>query len=140
MDVCFPILFSLRNYPYAMRARIALFKAQLQISLREVVLSNMPKEIITVSEKGEVLVLVMGDESAPSMVIEESLEVMLWALAKSDLDNLLCLHDINVLPNMFKLITQFDNEFKAFLNTYKCANRYHENNITECRQACEIYI
>jgi glutathione S-transferase len=135
-----PILYSLRNCPYAMRARIALFKAQLQISLREVVLSNKPKEMLTASEKGEVPVLVMGDESASSIVIEESLEVMLWALAKSDPDNLLYLHDPHALPNMLKLITQFDNEFKACLNTYKCAKRYRENNITECRQACEIYI
>jgi glutathione S-transferase len=135
-----PILYSLRNCPYAMRARIALFKAQLQISLREVVLSNKPKEMLTASEKGEVPVLVMSDESAPSIVIEESLEVMLWALAKSDPDNLLYLHDPHALPNMLKLITQFDNEFKACLNTYKCAKRYRENNITECRQACEIYI
>jgi glutathione S-transferase len=135
-----PILYSLRNCPYAMRARIALFKAQLQISLREVVLNNKPKEMLTASEKGEVPVLVMSDESAPSIVIEESLEVMLWALAKSDPDNLLYLHDPHALPNMLKLITQFDNEFKACLNTYKCAKRYRENNITECRQACEIYI
>jgi glutathione S-transferase len=135
-----PILYSLRNCPYAMRARIALFKAQLQISLREVVLNNKPKEMLTASEKGEVPVLVMSDESAPSIVIEESLEVMLWALAKSDPDNLLYLHDPHALPNMLKLITQFDNEFKACLNTYKCAKRYRENNITECRQACEIFI
>jgi glutathione S-transferase len=135
-----PILYSLRNCPYALRARIALFKAQLQISLREVVLNNKPKEMLTASEKGEVPVLVMSDESAPSIVIEESLEVMLWALAKSDPDNLLYLHDPHALPNMLKLITQFDNEFKACLNTYKCAKRYRENNITECRQACEIYI
>ena len=135
-----PILYSLRNCPYAMRARIALFKAQLQISLREVVLSNKPKEMLKVSKKGEVPVLVMGNESGSSIVIEESLEVMLWALAKSDPDNLLYLHDTHALPNMLKLITQFDNEFKACLNTYNCAKRYRENNITECRQACEIYI
>jgi glutathione S-transferase len=66
-----PILYSLRNCPYAMRARIALFKAQLQISLREVVLNNKPEEMLTVSEKGEVPILVLGDELAPSIVIDE---------------------------------------------------------------------
>ena len=135
-----PILYSLRNCPYAMRARIALFKAQLHINLREVLLSNKPEEMIMVSEKGEVPILVLGDDSAPSIVIEESLEVMLWALAKSDPDNLLYQHDPQALPNMLNLVTQFDNEFKACLNAYKCAKRYRENNITECRQACEIYI
>ena len=135
-----PLLYSLRNCPYAMRARIALFKAQLQISLREVVLNNKPEEMLTVSEKGEVPILVLGDELAPSIVIEESVEVMLWALAKNDPDNLLYQHDPDALPNMLNLVTQFDNEFKDCLNAYKCAKRYREYNITECRKACEIYI
>ncbi len=135
-----PILYSLRNCPYAMRARIAIFKAQQQISLREVVLSNKPTEMLMASAKGTVPVLVLGDELAPSLVIEESLEIMLWALAKNDPDDLLYKRAPSALPNMLKLIAQFDEEFKACLNAYKCAKRYRENNITGCRQACEVYI
>ena len=41
---------------------------------------------------------------------------------------------------MLKLIATFDNEFKSCLNAYKCAKRYHENSLVNCRQACEVYI
>ena len=135
-----PVLYSLRNCPYAMRARIAIFKAKLQIDLREVVLSNKPIEMIMASAKGTVPILVLGNELAPSTVIDESLDVMLWALAKNDPDDLLYKHDPKALPKMLQLIAQFDDEFKACLNAYKCAKRYRETNITECRQACEVYI
>lgn len=135
-----PILYSLRNCPYAMRARIAIFKAKLQVEVREVILSNKPVEMITASAKGTVPILVLGDEREPSLVIEESLDVMLWALTIHDSDNLLHHQDVSALPKMLKLIAQFDNEFKACLNAYKCAKRYRESNITQCRQACEVYI
>ena len=134
-----PILYSLRNCPYAMRARLALFKAQQQINLREVVLSNKPVEMIMASAKGEVPILVIGEGQAAS-VIDESVEIMLWALTNNDPDDLLFKHAPNTLQNMLTLIAQFDNEFKTYLNAYKCAKRYRENNITECRQACEVYI
>ena len=134
-----PILYSLRNCPYAMRARLALFKAQQQINLREVVLSNKPVEMIMASAKGEVPILVIGEGQAAS-VIDESVEIMLWALTNNDPDDLLFKHAPNTLQNMLTLIAQFDNEFKTYLNAYKCAKRYRENNIIECRQACEVYI
>jgi glutathione S-transferase len=135
-----PILYSLRNCPYAMRARIAIFKAKQQVAVREVLLSHKPAEMLTASTKGTVPILVLGNESAPLSVIEESLDVMLWALEQNDPDDLLHKQDPTALPNMLKLIAQFDDEFKACLNAYKCAKRYRENNITECRQACEVYI
>ncbi|MFQ3192315.1 MAG: glutathione S-transferase [Paraglaciecola sp.] len=140
INVPLPILYSLRNCPYAMRARIALFKAKQQISLREVVLSNKPAEMLLASAKGEVPILVMGEELVSSTVIDESVAIMLWALTTNDPDDLLHKHDPTALPNMLKLIAQFDDEFKACLNVYKCAKRYREDNITECRQTCEVYI
>jgi glutathione S-transferase len=135
-----PILYSLRNCPYAMRARIGIFKAQQQVVVREVNLNNKPAEMIIASAKGTVPILILGDEQAPSSVLEESVDVMLWALTENDPDNLLYKHDSTALPNMLTLITQFDDEFKTCLNAYKCAKRYRENNITKCRQACEVYI
>jgi glutathione S-transferase len=123
-----------------MRARIAIFKAQQQVVVREVNLNNKPVEMITASAKGTVPILVLGDELAPATVIEESVDVMLWALTENDPDNLLSKHDPTALAKMLKLISQFDDEFKTCLNAYKCAKRYRENNITECRQACEGYI
>jgi glutathione S-transferase len=147
-----PILYSLRNCPYAMRARIAIFKAQQQVSVREVNLKNKPVEMITASAKGTVPILVLSNDLALSnelalsnklasfTVIDESIEVMLWALTNNDPDNLLYQHDPTALPNMLNIITEFDDEFKACLNAYKCAKRYRENNVIECRQACEVYI
>lgn len=135
-----PILYSLRNCPYAMRARIAIFKAQQQVALREVVLSNKPEEMITASAKGTVPILVLGNEFSPLIVIDESLDVMLWALEQHDPEDLLNKDDPSALPNMLTFISKFDDEFKACLNAYKCAKRYRENNITECRQACEVYL
>jgi len=135
-----PILYSLRNCPYAMRARIALFKAKQNVEVREVVLSNKPTEMIEASPKGTVPTLVLANDSTHQTVIDESLDVMLWALNKNDPDNLLHRHTPASLPAMLALITRFDDEFKTRLNAYKCAKRYRENNVVECRQACEVYL
>ena len=123
-----------------MRARIAIFKAKQQVDVREVKLSDKPAAMIKASPKGTVPILILGGELAPSLVIEESIEVMLWALKIHDSDDLLHQQDLTALPKMLTLIAQFDNEFKTCLNAYKCAKRYRETNITQCREACEVYI
>jgi len=134
--ITLPILYSLRNCPYAMRARIAIYKSKQPILLRDLVLSNKPAEMLTASPKGTVPVVVLPNGT----VIEESLEVMLWALMENDPSDLLCQTDHTVLPEILNIIEKFDNEFKSCLEQYKCAKRYKEDNITECREACEKYI
>lgn len=131
-----PVLYSLRNCPYAMRARIAIFKAKQTVQLRDVVLSNKPAEMIAASPKATVPVLVLPDE----VVIDESLAVMLWALNETDPDDLLHKQNEHSLSVMLELINTFDTEFKAYLEQYKCAKRYKENNIDECRALCEQLI
>lgn len=139
-----PILYSLRNCPYAMRARIAIVKARQKVWLRDLVLSNKPKEMITASPKGTVPVIVLSNGA----VIEESLDVMLWALKKTDPNDLLHRNigenynknRDNILIDMLELIYEFDHGFKICLEQYKCAKRYKENNIELCRQACELYL
>ncbi len=131
-----PILYSLRNCPYAMRARIAIFKAKQTVLLRDIVLSNKPEEMIVASPKATVPVVVLSN----GKVLEESLDVMLWALNETDPDNLLCSQSETALPEMLKLIETFDHEFKTCLEQYKCAKRYRENNISECRDVCEQFI
>jgi glutathione S-transferase len=131
-----PILYSLRNCPYAMRARLAIYKAQYPVALRDIVLSNKPQAMLTASPKGTVPVLVVANNN----VIDESLAIMLWALNASDPEDLLHSQQANALPEMLQLISQFDVEFKTSLNAYKCAKRYQENNVIECRQACEHFI
>jgi len=137
-----PILYSLRNCPYAMRARIAVFKSKQPIELRDIVLSNKPDEMLLVSPKGTVPVLVL-DKKVPT-VIDESLDIMLWALKQSDPDDLLHNQQVNTgtnkLDEMLRLIAIFDQEFKTKLEAYRCAKRYHEDNITECRYACENHL
>ncbi|MGJ8693344.1 MAG: glutathione S-transferase [Thalassotalea sp.] len=131
-----PILYSLRNCPYAMRARIAIFKSQQPVLLRDLVLSNKPQEMLDASPKGTVPVVVLAN----GQVIEESLEVMLWALSVSDPNDLLAANSQLLLDDMLALIEQFDTEFKTSLEQYKCAKRYKESNVDECRAKCEQYI
>lgn len=138
-----PVLYSLRNCPYAMRARLAIYKSKLSIELRDVVLNNKPQEMITASPKATVPILVLNS----SQVIDESLDVMLWALSENDPEDLLHCNaektQINMptkLPEILNLVHQFDQEFKTCLEQYKCAKRYHETNLAECRLACEVYI
>ncbi|MFT4938923.1 MAG: glutathione S-transferase, partial [Paraglaciecola sp.] len=137
-----PILYSLRNCPYAMRARIAIYKANQRVLLRDVILSNKPAEMMASSPKGTVPILVLEQdkESVSQCVIEESLEIMLWALANNDPDDLLHAYAPEALPNMLNLIARFDDEFKVCLEQYKCAKRYKEDNLTDCRQTCEPYM
>jgi len=134
-----PVLYSLRNCPFAMRARIAIYKSQQAVALRELVLSNKPPEFIAASPKATVPTLVLPNNK----VIDESIDVMLWALHNSDPKQLL--RNTNEAENktqadMLALIKVFDTEFKPSLEAYKCAKRYHEANLVECRQACEVYI
>lgn len=131
-----PILYSLRNCPYAMRARIAIFKAKKTVILRDIVLSDKPKEMITASPKATVPVIVLPNGT----VIDESFDVMLWALTEHDPDDLLQSKNPQFLTTMLNIIKSFDQNFKACLEQYKCAKRYRENNISECRAACEQYI
>lgn len=133
-----PVLYSLRNCPYAMRARIAIVHAQVPVLLRDIVLSNKPDEMISASPKGTVPVVVMS--GTPPKVIEESLDIMLWALHQNDPYDLLRKDDPEALHYMLAVISQFDQAFKSCLEEYRCAKRYHENNLVQCRERCESFI
>ncbi|MDO6721498.1 glutathione S-transferase [Psychrosphaera sp. 1_MG-2023] len=146
-----PILYSLRNCPFAMRARLAIFRTKQAVELRDIVLSNKPTEMLLASPKATVPVLVV----TPDKVIDESLEVMLWVLNQSDPSNLLRSQftDKNKqvessvssvlskeLEDILALVHVFDTEFKTCLEQYKCAKRYHEDDLQQKREACEMYI
>ncbi len=131
-----PTLYSLRNCPYAMRARMAIYKSKQTVVLRDLVLTNKPAEMLTASPKGTVPVVVLANGT----VVEESLDVMLWALKVTDPDNLLHIHDEKMLSAMLSLIRDFDHGFKGCLEQYKCAKRYREDNIEERRAVCEQYL
>ena len=135
----YPILYSLQNCPYAMRARLAILMSQQTVLIRAIVLKNKPAEMLALSPKGTVPVLVLGTEPN-TRVIDESLDIMLWALNLSDPDNLLYADDATALPEMLAIINKNDQQFKPNLERYKRAKRFHENDEEECRLQCEPFI
>ncbi|MFT6733830.1 MAG: glutathione S-transferase [Polaribacter sp.] len=137
----YPVLYSLQHCPYAMRARIGILLSNQCVQLKAIVLKEKPDDMLLASPKGTVPVLVLKNEvGTHSTIIDESLDIMLWALKKSDPNNLLFSHQPNMLAEMLSLISLFDTEFKSNLNQYKSAKRYHESNKLECRHASEKYI
>lgn len=128
-----PCLYSFRRCPYAMRARLGLLFAEQQVELREVVLKNKPPQMLDISPKGTVPVLQLTDGT----VIEQSREIMLWALEQNDPENLL---DKTVLNEANALIDQNDNEFKYWLDRYKYADRHLEMTQEEYRQKGEVFL
>jgi glutathione S-transferase len=108
-----PILYSFRRCPYAMRARMALLESGTDVELREVVLRDKPAEMLTASPKGTVPVLVLPY----GRVIDESLEVMRWALARNDPLDWLARDDA-------ALIAGCDATFKHHLDRYKYPDRH----------------
>lgn len=134
-------LYSFRRCPYAMRARLGLLFAELQVELREVTLKNKPAQMLAISPKGTVPVLQIFDFTLESTldgtVIEESREIMLWALEQQDPQNLL---DAKVLSQANALIEQNDREFKHWLDRYKYADRHLEMTQLEYRQQGEVFL
>lgn len=133
MTVSLPHLYSFRRCPYAMRARLGLLFAELPVVLREITLKNKPKQMLVISPKGTVPVLQLLDGT----VIEESLEIMKWALEQQDPQRLL---DAKVLPQADALIEQNDGEFKYWLDRYKYADRHLDMTQTAYRQRGEVFL
>ena len=109
------ILYSFRRCPYAMRARMALSVSGAEYEHREVVLRDKPREMLEVSPKGTVPVLVTEEAG----VLEESLDIMRWALAQSDPEGWLERQDDD-------LLTANDGPFKHHLDRYKYSTRYDD--------------
>lgn len=114
-----PVLYSFRRCPYAMRARLALTVSQQDCALREVVLRDKPVEMLELSPKGTVPVLHLPD----GQVLEQSLDIMRWALARHDPEGWLTLERGN-LAEMEALIADCDGDFKHHLDRYKYSVRY----------------
>lgn len=137
MSATLPLLYSFRRCPYAMRARLGLLFAKQPVMLREVVLKNKPKTMLALSPKGTVPVLaLLNKDGSLKQVIEESLEIIEWALSQHDPEGLL---NIDLL-NANTLIEQNDNQFKHSLNRYKYAERYPEFSQLEYRQQGELFL
>jgi len=120
------ILYSFRRCPYAMRARMAIVQSGLQLALREVSLRDKPQSLVDISPKATVPVLITNE----GIVIDESLDIMIWALQQSDPK--LWLNNIN-----YALIENNDGPFKQWLDRYKYADRYPEHTQQFYRQQGE---
>ncbi|MCR2833385.1 glutathione S-transferase [Parerythrobacter lacustris] len=108
-----PILYSFRRCPYAMRARMALWISGTACELREVKLGDKPPAMLEASPKGTVPVLLLPDGE----VIDESIAIMRWALARNDPEDWLA-------GDHAGLIDLADGPFKHHLDRYKYPSRY----------------
>ena len=115
-----PILYSFRRCPYAMRARIGLLEANIKVELREIILRDKPAHMRQISPKATVPVLLLPNGT----VIDESLDILLWALHQNDPNGLLTADT----KQTNKLIEQTDGSkethFKHHLDRYKYSSRY----------------
>ena len=117
-----------------MRARLALHFAQQAVEHREVVLKDMPQQMIDISPKATVPVMQLPDGT----VIDESLDIALWALEQQDPSNLL--GSLAQLSDMLSLINDNDNDFKGWLDQYKYADRYPEQTPEYYREQGELFL
>ena len=115
------ILYSYRRCPYAMRARMALRYAGVDVQIREISLRDKPASMLRISPKGTVPVLQVGD-----LILEQSIDIMHWALEQSDPDAWLSVDQS--LANTW--LAKNDGPFKQLLDQYKYPNR-HPNLIPE---------
>lgn len=130
-----PILYSFRRCPYAMRARLALQVSQQRCEIREVVLRDKPPSLLAASPKGTVPVLI----PSPDRVVDESLDVMLWALDKADPGRWLS-PSSGTLDDMVRLVTRTESEFKTHLDRYKYASRYEGAVASEHRSSASVFL
>lgn len=108
MNTSLPILYTFRRCPYAIRSRMALAYAKIDTCQIEVDLKNKPIEMINASAKATVPVLILENK----IVIDQSLEIMRWALKQSDPDGWLTTKGDD-------LIHYNDTQFKPMLDGYK---------------------
>lgn len=111
-----------------MRARLAIAVSGVQVELREVLLRDKAPELLEASPKATVPVVVNGSE-----IIEESYDIMLWALAMNDPDAWLARHDA-------ALIAECDGAFKSTLDKYKYGNRQEGTDALEQRTIASEFL
>lgn len=98
-----------------MRARMALSYSQIPVEIREISLREKPTSLLNISPKATVPVFQQGN-----LVIEQSLDIMRWALAQHDPD-VWCQTDLE--PEIAYLINMNDGPFKKLLDNYKYPER-----------------
>jgi len=128
-----PILYSFRRCPYAMRARMAIHISSQKCEIREVLLRDKPPSMLEYSSKGTVPVLVLQSGE----VIDESLDVIDWALNMNDPDNWQRSKNNEKTKELIKIN---DGEFKYHLDRYKYSKRYDNEDPEFHRKKCLSFI
>jgi glutathione S-transferase len=128
-----PILYSFRRCPYAMRARLAIAYTGVVVELREVELRNKPQAMLLISPKATVPVLQLEN----GRVLDESLDIMFWALQQNDVEQWLKAVNLN---HAQALIQRNDEQFKYYLDRYKYADRYPAYSELYYRQQAELFL
>jgi glutathione S-transferase len=124
-----PILYSFRRCPYAMRARMALLVSGMAVEIREVVLRDKPLAMLAASPKGTVPVMVLADGA----VIDESLDIMRYALGQNDPEDWLAGDDA-------ALIAVNDGPFKYHLDRYKYPERHGSEPLSHRAAALDLLV
>lgn len=127
-----PILYTFRRCPYAIRARLALAVSGIDVEKIEVDLKHKPAAMLAMSPKATVPVLQLPD----GKVVEESLDIMRWALSLNDPEKWLSNKD----EATQRLLEINDGVFKQSLDRYKYADRYPDHSADYYRQQAEIFI
>ena len=120
------ILYSFRRCPYAIRARWALSIWEIKVEIREIDLKNKPLDFLNKSKTKTVPILIKKDTE----IIEESLEIIIWALSESKRENIKVIYlPENKKEDIFEIINENDKEFKYHLDRFKYATRYENSNV-----------
>lgn len=125
-----PILYSFRRCPYAIRARLAIYSAGIELEIREVLLRDKAPKFLEVSKSKTVPCLQTNDD-----ILDESLDIMVWALNLNDPDNWLRDTDKSL-----ELIETCDGPFKNALDRTKYPNRYPDENAAENRMLASDFL
>lgn len=115
-----PILYSFRRCPFAIRARLAIAASGQSVELREIVLRDKAPEFLQTSPSATVPCL-----KTDAFVLDESLDIMLWALGIHDPESWLRPAEGD-REQMLALITRCDGPFKIHLDRYKYHTRYED--------------
>lgn len=111
---------------------MAIAVSGLQVEHREVDLKRKPNELTLISPKATVPVLQLND----GIILEESLDIMQWALNINDPKNWLLTSDNNLSADLLRMN---DNKFKRHLDRYKYADRFPENCLEYYREKAQKF-
>ena len=131
----YPVLWSFRRCPYAMRARLAINASQCRVHLREIRLRDKPTEFVSASPKSTVPVLVLPH----GQVIDESRDIMIWALQQSDPRGWLCPWQAD-REFCDAFLDRLDGPFKQQLDRYKYASRFEPSIGQQSRHDARVFL